>query len=375
MASHIKYELRHQHMMDDLAAYIADGTKPKEEDLESLHAGSLISLRSNKSVARSQASRANSRKTASKAGDENTSQHPPLQGNQHSGSHHSHYQSVHDTTSHVSEAQSERLSEARVKAERAQKRLEQEELLQQANQLKLRMEREAAQQRQMLEAEAEQKRIESERQQTELASRRRELEEETERRTREVEHAIQLQRKRHEVENLQAEVSARKAEEMRAALESDYNSDEEHEDVTNPHHVTRPSRGFQPIEEQSACLTKVLEEITRKQAESRPGAAREQVSWLQEHDAIRHYDTPPPQVPLNTPVVLQTGYKPQSQQYRPLLSAPPIQTQNKPFDINDANTTIAALLGQALLHIAYRNQRFLRSMKTRSDTRSLWPAF
>ena len=335
MASHVKYELRHQHMMDDLAAYIADGTKPREEDLESLHAESLFSLRSKKSVARSQASRANSRKTASKAGDENTSQHPPSQGDQRSGSHHSHYQSVHDAASHVSEARSERLSEARIQAELAQKRLEQEELLQQANRLKITMEREAAQQKQILDAEAEQ-----------LASRRRELEEETERRALELEQAIQLQRKRHDVEALHTEVNARKAEEMRATLGSDYNSDEERDDVTSPRPATR---GFQPIDEQSACLTKVLEEITRKQAESRPGGSREQVkSWLQ--DASRHYDTPPPQVPLNTPAVLQTGYKPQSQQYRPLLNAPPIQTQSKPFDINDANTASAALLGQALLH-------------------------
>ena len=135
MASHVKYELRHQHMMDDLAAYIADGTKPREEDLESLHAESLFSLRSKKSVARSQASRANTHKTASKASNENMSVHPPSQGDQRSGSHRSNYQSVHDAASHVSEARSERLSEARIQAELAQKRLEQEELLQQANRI------------------------------------------------------------------------------------------------------------------------------------------------------------------------------------------------------------------------------------------------
>ena len=203
MASHVKYELRHQHMMDDLAAYIADGTKPREEDLESLHAESLFSLRSNKSVARSQASRANYTENCEQGKcQKHKSASRRRKANQRSGSRHSNYQSVHDTASHVSEARSERLSEARVQAELAQKRLEQEELLQQANQLKLTMEREAAQQRQMIEAEAERKRIEAEREQIELASRRRELEEETERRTREVEHAMQLQRKRARGRNL-----------------------------------------------------------------------------------------------------------------------------------------------------------------------------
>ena len=182
----------------------------------------------------------------------------------------------------------------------------------------------------------------------ELASRRRELEEETERRARELEQAIQLQRKRDDVEALHTEVNARKAEEMRATLGSDYNSDDEREDVTNPSSVAL-QRGFQPIEEQSACLTKVLEEITRKQAESRPGGPREQVkSWLQ--DTSRHYDKPPPQVPLNTPAFPQTGYKAPSQGYQPLLNAPPIQTQSNPFEIKNDSTTSAALLGQALLH-------------------------
>ena len=51
MTSHIKYELRHQHMMDDLTAYITHGIKPNEDDLESLHADSLYSHRSAKSAA------------------------------------------------------------------------------------------------------------------------------------------------------------------------------------------------------------------------------------------------------------------------------------------------------------------------------------
>ena len=110
------------------------------------------------------------------------------------------------------------------------------------------------------------------------------------------------------METLQAEVKARKEEEMRAALGSDYNSEEEREDVTLPSQREQPKRGFQPIEEQSACLAKVLEEIKRKQAESRPSGSREHVkTWL--HDTSLQFEKPPPPAPRNTPANFQLGYQ------------------------------------------------------------------
>ena len=112
-------------------------------------------------------------------------------------------------------------------------------------------------------ARAEKLEHEAELRRQELAAKRRELEEETERRSRELEDAMELQRARDRLESLQTEVNVRKREEMRQILGSDYDSDEEREDVTKP-----KSRGYQPMDEQTDCMKNILEAITKHQADS-----------------------------------------------------------------------------------------------------------
>ena len=254
ITSHDLSDKRHELILNNLDSYVRDGSKP-EDDLQSLHAASLFSSRSasQKTVSsvkhasqRSKTSTPNSHRPSTKHGEDNTSQHAPSQGNKDSVSYHSlPPASKRGSSSHLSQAPSERLSETRVQAELAKKQFEQEQKAQQANQLKLEMERAAAQQKQSLEAqqrEAEkherdmqahrlQLESEAELRRKELAARRKELEEETERRARELENAMQLQRAQNRLESLQTEVHVRKQEEMRQILGSDYDSDEERDDV------------------------------------------------------------------------------------------------------------------------------------------------
>ena len=150
---------RHELVLNNLEAYAKDGSQP-EDDLKSLHAASLFSTRSasDKTVSvkhssnRSHASQQSSHRPSTKHREDNTS--VPSQGDKDSVSHRSQPPpSIRDTTSHVSQAASEKLSETRIQAEIAKRQFEQERMTQQANQLKLDMERRAAQQRRDLDAQ------------------------------------------------------------------------------------------------------------------------------------------------------------------------------------------------------------------------------
>ena len=177
-ASHIRNEERHQQLLSDLQAYIADGTKP--DDLQSLHAASLFSRHSS---TRSKA--ASSKCTAVSA-------------------------------SRGSQANSDRLSESRVQAELAKRKFAQ----QQAEQLK------------------EQQRIDFERdiarQKRELDQRKRALQEEAELRKRELDNAQKLQKQKDEMNNLQAEVQLREKVQIRAdrGNNSDLETESDRCDVT-----------------------------------------------------------------------------------------------------------------------------------------------
>ena len=135
-ASHIDVDQRHQEAVDQLKAYIDDGTKTER----SLHIRSLFSSR---------LSNAGPAKTTSKT-----------QSSRSSG------------CSHVSKV--DRLSEARVQAELAKKRVEQQRVLQEAQQKKLAVERETTRQRLEFERQAAERRAELDR---EAARRQMELEE------------------------------------------------------------------------------------------------------------------------------------------------------------------------------------------------------
>ena len=189
VTSHDLNDERHELILNNLDAYAEDGSKP-EDDLKSLHAASLFSSRSasKKTVSSvkhssqySKTSTPNSRRPSTKHSEDNTSQHAPSQGNMDSVSYHSlPPQSKRGSTSQVSQAPSELLSESRVQAELAKKQLEQEQRTQEANKVKIQIERAAAQQKQLLEAqqrEAEKLENEAELRRKELAAKRRELEE------------------------------------------------------------------------------------------------------------------------------------------------------------------------------------------------------
>ena len=157
-ASHIRNEERHQQLLSDLQAYIADGTKP--DDLQSLHAASLFSRHSS---TRSKA--ASSKCTAVSA-------------------------------SRGSQANSDRLSESRVQAELAKRKFAQQQAEQLNEQQRIDFERDIA------------------RQKRELDQRKRALQEEAELRKRELDNAQKLQKQKDEMENLQAEVQLREQEQM-----------------------------------------------------------------------------------------------------------------------------------------------------------------
>ena len=185
--SFMRYEQRHDQVLDELNEFIHDGTKPDPSSHGSSRASSKSSM-----------------KTA------NTTILSVNRSN----------------TSSTSQA---RLSEARVQAELAKTDVENLRKLQEAQQKKLQLEREEAQRR--LKLDEENRRIEME---------RRILKEETERRRQELDNQIEMQRRVAELEKLRAEVHIREQEEVRSQLGSDYESDEEIEDVTRPEITGKP---------------------------------------------------------------------------------------------------------------------------------------
>ena len=266
IAAHVRSEQRHQQLVDNLEMYIVDGTKP--DDLESLRAASLFSVRSKKSVAQSC---------------------PAL-----------HKRSA-ETASRVSQARSTTISETRVQAALAKRRFAQQQAEQEELQKKIDFERDVARQHRELdirreEAEARERKLkeeaearerqlqeESERRKRELDRRQRELQEEAELHKRELENALQLKKQRDEMENLEAELRLRHREEVRGELGSDYDSDSDRDDVTQPkQYVAKPQ--FQLESEQDEHMQNILRSSTVHQQRAIPDArtTRDSVNkWLQ----------------------------------------------------------------------------------------------
>ena len=188
-ASHVDVDQRHQEAVDQLQAYIDDGTRTER----SLHVRSLFS---------SSASNAGTLKTTSKK-----------------------ESSRRSSCSHVSKG--DRLSEARVQAELAKKNVEQQRVLQEAQQRKLAVERETTRQRLEFERQAAERKAELDQQAHQEAARRqleleeqarqrRLLQDETERQHKELEEEMETRRQIAEYEKLQAEVQIREREELRS---------------------------------------------------------------------------------------------------------------------------------------------------------------
>ena len=231
--SHIDVDRRHLEIGEQLQAYIDDGTKTER----SLHVRSLFSSR----LSQSSTSKTVSNKQSSR----------------------------HSSRSVVSQAKSDRLSEARVQAELAKTNIAKQKALKEAHQKKIAAEREAARQQLEFERLAAQEKAEMEREaarrQFELDEQKRIrdeeikqkdiqrqlLKEETERQHRELEEELETQRQLAEYDKLRAEVKIREREEMRSILGSDYeSSDDEREDVTRCKTGPKQTLGFQDIEKQ-----------------------------------------------------------------------------------------------------------------------------
>ena len=221
--SYIDFDERHQEAVEMLQAYIDDGNKSER----SLHMRSLFSSRSsNAGTLKSVSTKHSSRRSDRSA---------------------------------ISQAKSDRLSEARVQAELAKTNFAQQQAIKETQQKKLAAEREAARQQIEFERKAAQEKVKMEqeaaRRQFELDQQRilrdeelkqkdiqrQILREETERQQRELEEELELQRQLAEYEKRRAEVHIRQRREMRSEFGSDFESsdDEIERDVTKPKVVTK----------------------------------------------------------------------------------------------------------------------------------------
>ena len=149
--SHDHNELKYQLILDNLGAYIAEGSEP--EDIGSLHAASLFSVRSTATKKSKASSRTFSSKRASSA------------------------------ASQSSRSNNDRLSESRVQAELAKRRFEQQQAEQLTDQRRIDFEREVAKQKRELDKHRE----DVAQRQKELDQRERQLQEEAEFHKRELE--------------------------------------------------------------------------------------------------------------------------------------------------------------------------------------------
>ena len=224
-ASHVDVDQRHQEAVDQLQAYIDDGTRTER----SLHVRSLFS---------SSASNAGTLKTTSKK-----------------------ESSRRSSCSHVSKG--DRLSEARVQAELAKKNVEQQRVLQEAQQRKLAVERETTRQRLEFERQAAERKAELDQQaHPEAARRQLELEEQARQR-----RLLQDEKKKSRLDDKWQSMKNFK---LKSRSESGKNcvqpwggSDEERDDVTRCKPVKNANLGFQPIDEQQTSMLKILESYAK----------------------------------------------------------------------------------------------------------------
>ena len=101
----------------------------------------------------------------------------------------------------------------------------------------------------------------------------------------------------------------REREEMRSALGSDYESDDEREDVTREQVQVKKPTNFQPIEDQQASMLEILQEYSKPKinVDVSNMTQRKRVGmWLDESDGMMRK---PLQVPHNTPAVPQITYR------------------------------------------------------------------
>ena len=316
--SHVRSEQRHQQLLDNLEAYIADGTKP--DDLESLHAASLFSRRSSakNSIARScpvlrkadTASRLSQPRSATMIETRVQAEMAKRRFAQQQAEVEAHQRKI------VFELeiarQNRELDKRRAEADARERRLQEEaelreqQLLEDAarkqQELKLaaeererQMQREARRNQEELEMRQRQIQLDFERQQRELQEesakrkreldlRQRELQEEAELYERQLEKVLQMKKKQDEMENLQAELKIREQEEIRADLGSDYDSDGDRVDVTRKE-KSKPKHGYQLENEQNTQMQDILRAITDDQLHgaSAVTAKRNSVKdWLQD---------------------------------------------------------------------------------------------
>ena len=299
--SHVLNEQRHRKIVSQLAAYLEDGSKP--DDLESLHAASMYSLRSNTKRSVAQSCPAMQRFDAK-------------------------------TASNFSQAKSVTVSETRVQAKLAKHKFAQKRAEQEANIRKIEFERQVARQHRELdkrreeaetrekqlqleaernkrklqeEADAREERerqiqlevkrrqdeldmqqrqaqLDLERHQQELDQQRRELEEDAQLHKKVLENTMRLKRQEDEMKTLQAELRLREREAIREELGSDYDSDSDdgRADVTGLKASTQKHR-HQLESDQNVFLQDVLQKLSDDPKQTVPniGVTRDTVkNWV-----------------------------------------------------------------------------------------------
>jgi hypothetical protein len=221
--AHNRNEARHQLVLDNIDAYLQDGSKPDDSDIESYHDASALSIPGTVSVASSSvASSRNSKRTASSrlrshaSGRKTPSAAPTIR-------------SLERSSKATSQAKSDRISEARVQAELQELRAKQMSTI-----------HEMEEKQRLFEIERETHRLKMELQQQKFA------------------HDLERERQQSKVNELKAEVQLRQREVIRSEIGSDYGSDAEREDVTRPKTAApKPKQGWLPEAEQTALMQKI----------------------------------------------------------------------------------------------------------------------
>ena len=219
LKSHDHNEERYKRVLAELEVYVIEGPKPEE----SLHAASLFSRRSG------------TRKPASTS------------------------KRSHDRGSQASRANSDRMSEARVQAKLQ---------LLKAQQLKAIHEKEMRQQQ--LEAETELRRREEESRRSEEDAKRRQEDAQAALRRKQLQQDIEFQQQMNKVAELNAEVEIRQREAVRLDIGSDYESDDEREDVTQRDlPAPKTTTTWQPEQRQQQDLTGLLKLASAQEKQCR----------------------------------------------------------------------------------------------------------
>ena len=143
----------------------------------------------------------------------------------------------------------------------------------------------------------------------------------------ELEEDLEMQRQLKAYENLRAEVRIREREELRSALGSDYDSEEDRDDLRDELTVTRTApgpcqpratKGFQDIEDQQTQMNQMLKEFSKPKARVDVQQMNErEVQWKTGWGNLTSPRWDAPGVPRNTPAVPRTGYRPPADAWEP----------------------------------------------------------